>query len=197
MYFYQTFSPEVCATFWKGHTMTLLKSIMKSWGKRKVKVQRGPNLPLYIANKYNFDPSCVLLPNIFPRGLCYFLERTYCDLTKKYNEVLGKPNLPLYMAISIILTPPVCFYQTFFPEVYVSFWKGHSITSLKSIMNSWGKWQVKVQRGTNLPLCIANKYNFDPSCVLLPNVFPRGLCYFFEKPYYDLTKKYNKVLGKT
>ena len=30
---------------------------MKSWGKRKVKVQRGPNLPLYIANKYNFDLS--------------------------------------------------------------------------------------------------------------------------------------------
>ena len=90
VYIYQTFSPEVCATFWKGHTMTLLKSILKSWGKRKVKVQRGPNLPLYMANKYNFDPSCVLLPNAFTRGLCYFLERPYYELTKKYNEVLGK-----------------------------------------------------------------------------------------------------------
>ena len=63
---------------------------MKSWGKCKVKVQRGTNLPLYIANKYNFDPSNVLLPNIFPRGLCYFLERPFYTLTKKYNEVLGK-----------------------------------------------------------------------------------------------------------
>ena len=70
--------------------MTLLKSIMKSWGKHKVKVQRGQNLPLYIANKYNFDLSCVLLGNVFPRGMCYFLERPYYDLTKKYNEVLGK-----------------------------------------------------------------------------------------------------------
>ena len=112
---------------------------MKSWEKHKVKVRSGPNLPLCIAIKYNSDPSVVLLPKVYPRGLCYFLERTYCDLTKKYNEVLGKPNLPLYMAIGTILTPPVCFYQTFFPEVYVSFWKGHSITSLKSIMNSWGK----------------------------------------------------------
>ena len=141
------FSPEVCVTFWKGHSIPLPKSIMKSWGKRKVKVQRGTNLPLYIAIMSNFNPSCVLLPNVFPRGLYYFLEGPYYDPTKKYNEVLEK-----------------C--------------------------------KVKVQRGPNLPLYIANKYNFDPSCILLPNVFPRGLCYFLERPYYDLTKKYNEVLGK-
>ena len=90
VYFYQTFSPEVCVTFWKGHYIPLPKSIMKSWGKRMVKVQRGKNFPLYVAILSNYNPSCVLLPNIFPRGLCYFLERPYYDLTKKYNEVLGK-----------------------------------------------------------------------------------------------------------
>merc|ERR1712081_102793 len=111
---------------------------MKSWGKHKVKVQGGANLLLYIAIMSNFNPCCVLLPNVFPGSLCYFLERPYYDLTK-------------------------------------------------SILKSWGKRKVKVQRGTNLTLYIANKYNFDPSNVLLPHIFPRGLCYFLERPYDELT----------
>merc|ERR1711954_339927 len=99
--------------------------------------------------------------------------------------------------MSTILTPPVYIYQTFSPEVYVICWKGHTMTLPKSIMKSWGKLKVKVQRGTNLPLYIAIMSNFDPSSVLLPNFFPRGLCYFLERPYYDLNKKYIEVLGKT
>ena len=129
--FYQMFSQEVFALFWRGHSITLLESIMKSWGKHKVKVQRRP---------------------------------------------------PLYIAINMILTPPVYFYQTFSWEVYVTFWRGHTINWLKIIMKYLGKHKVKVERGPNLSVYIAIKCNFDPCCEILQNVFPRGLCSFLEMP---------------
>ena len=83
--------------------MTLLKSKMKSWGKRKLKVQRGTNLSLYIAIMSYIDPSCVLLPNVFQevcatfwKGYTMLLLKSIMKFWEKCKvKVEWGPNLPL------------------------------------------------------------------------------------------------------